>query len=209
MALSADDVQATGGEHGVVTLLPSAARRLADSLVRLGRQGVELGFEVSAEDAKVAETAGGYAKEMSEDYKRKQAQVLRDHLKKQDVVVTTALIPGKPAPRLIDASMVAEMKPGAVIVDLAVESGGNCELSEFGKIVVKHGVTIVGHPNVPSRIAVDASALYARNVLTFLTPLLDKETKALKIDLNDEVVKGMLLTREGAVVHPALAGGGT
>ncbi|MCX7354276.1 MAG: Re/Si-specific NAD(P)(+) transhydrogenase subunit alpha [Alphaproteobacteria bacterium] len=165
--------------------------------------------EVSAEDAKVAETAGGYAKEMSEDYKRKQAQVLRDHLKKQDVVVTTALIPGKPAPRLIDASMVAEMKPGAVIVDLAVESGGNCELSEFGKIVVKHGVTIVGHPNVPSRIATDASALYARNLWSFVSLLIDAKEKALKIDWEDEIVKGMLLTREGAVVHPALAGGGT
>lgn len=165
--------------------------------------------EVSAEDAKAAETAGGYAKEMSEDYKRKQAQVLRDHLKKQDVVVTTALIPGKPAPRLIDASMVAEMKPGAVIVDLAVESGGNCELSELGKVVVKHGVTIVGHPNMPSRIATDASALYARNLWSFLSLLIDAKEKALKIDWEDEIVKGMLLTREGAVVHPALAGGGT
>jgi H+-translocating NAD(P) transhydrogenase subunit alpha len=163
---------------------------------------------VSAEDAKAAETEGGYAKEMSEDYKRKQAQVLRDHLKKQDVVVTTALIPGRPAPRLIDASMVAEMKPGAVIVDLAVESGGNCELSELGKIVVKHGVTIVGHPNVPSRIAADASALYARNLWSFLSLLIDAKEKALKIDWEDEIVKGMLLVREGIVVHQALAGGG-
>ena len=164
--------------------------------------------EVSAEDAKAAETAGGYAKEMSEDYKRKQAQVLRDHLKKQDVVITTALIPGKPAPRLIDASMVAEMKPGAVIVDLAVEAGGNCELSEMGKIVVKHGVTIVGHANVPSRIATDASALYARNLWSFLSLLIDAKEKALKIDWEDEIVKGMLVARDGIVVHPTLAGGG-
>ncbi len=164
--------------------------------------------EVSAEDAKAAETAGGYAKEMSEDYKRKQAQVLRDHLKKQDVVITTALIPGKPAPRLIDASMVAEMKPGAVIVDLAVEAGGNCELSEFGKIVVKHGVTIVGHANVPSRIATDASALYARNLWSFLSLLIDAKEKALKIDWEDEIVKGMLVVRDGIVVHQGLAGGG-
>ncbi|MHB1217318.1 MAG: Re/Si-specific NAD(P)(+) transhydrogenase subunit alpha [Alphaproteobacteria bacterium] len=163
--------------------------------------------EVSAEDAKAAETAGGYAKEMSEDYKRKQAQVLRDHLKKQDVVVTTALIPGRPAPSLIDASMVAEMKPGAVIVDLAVEAGGNCELSEFGKTVVKHGVTIVGHPNVPSRVATDASALYARNLWSFLSLLIDAKEKALKIDWEDEIVKGMLLTRDGIVVHKALDGG--
>ncbi len=164
--------------------------------------------EVSAEDAKAAETSGGYAKEMSEDYKRKQAQVLRDHLKKQDVVITTALIPGKPAPRLIDASMVAEMKPGAVIVDLAVEAGGNCELSEFGKIVVKHGVTIVGHANVPSRIATDASALYARNLWSFLSLLIDAKEKALKIDWEDEIVKGMLIARDGIVVHPTLGGGG-
>ena len=164
--------------------------------------------EVSAEDAKAAETSGGYAKEMSEDYKRKQAQVLRDHLKKQDVVITTALIPGKPAPRLIDASMVAEMKPGAVIVDLAVEAGGNCELSEFGKIVVKHGVTIVGHANVPSRIATDASSLYARNLWSFLSLLIDAKEKALKIDWEDEIVKGMLIARDGIVVHPTLAGGG-
>ena len=164
--------------------------------------------EVSAEDAKAAETAGGYAKEMSEDYKRKQAQVLRDHLKKQDVVITTALIPGKPAPRLIDASMVAEMKPGAVIVDLAVEAGGNCELSEMGKIVVKHGVTIVGHANVPSRVATDASALYARNLWSFLSLLIDAKEKALKIDWEDEIVKGMLVVRDGIVVHQGLAGGG-
>ena len=164
--------------------------------------------EVSAEDAKAAETSGGYAKEMSEDYKRKQAQVLRDHLKKQDVVITTALIPGKPAPRLIDASMVAEMKPGAVIVDLAVEAGGNCELSEFGKIVVKHGVTIVGHANVPSRIATDASSLYARNLWSFLSLLIDAKEKALKIDWEDEIVKGMLIARDGIVVHKALGGGG-
>ncbi|MGE0096566.1 MAG: Re/Si-specific NAD(P)(+) transhydrogenase subunit alpha [Alphaproteobacteria bacterium] len=164
--------------------------------------------EVSAEDAKAAETAGGYAKEMSEDYKRKQAQVLRDHLKKQDVVITTALIPGKPAPRLIDASMVAEMKPGAVIVDLAVEAGGNCELSEFGKIVVKHGVTIVGHANVPSRVATDASALYSRNLWSFLSLLIDAKEKALKIDWEDEIVKGMLIARDGIVVHPTLGGGG-
>lgn len=165
--------------------------------------------EVSAEDAKAAETAGGYAKEMSEDYKRKQAEVLREHLKKQDVVVTTALIPGKPAPRLISAEMVAEMKPGAVIVDLAVEAGGNCEMSEFGKTVVKHGITIVGHANMPSRVATDASALYARNLWSFLSLLIDAKEKALKIDWEDEIVKGMLLTRDGAVVHPALAGGGT
>ena len=126
-----------------------------------------------------------------------------EHIKKQDIVITTALIPGRPAPRLITSEMVHSMRPGSVIIDLAVEAGGNCPLSEPGKVVVKHGVTLVGHLNVPSRIAVDASALYSKNLLNFLTPMIDKDTKLLKIDANDEIVKGTLLTRDGAVVHSA------
>jgi NAD(P) transhydrogenase subunit alpha len=156
--------------------------------------------EVDETATKEAETKGGYAKEMSEDYKQKQAAVLRETLKKQDVAITTALIPGKPAPVLISEEMVREMKPGSVIVDLAVEAGGNCPLSEFGKVVVKHGVTIVGHANYPSRIAVDASALYARNLFNFLSPF--GKAGALEIAWDDELVKGTLLTRDGAIVHP-------
>jgi len=159
---------------------------------------------VDPEAMKDAQTAGGYAKEMSEDYKKKEQAVIAEHIKKQDVVITTALIPGKPAPRLVTEEMVKSMSPGSVIVDLAVEAGGNVALSEPGKVVVKHGVKIVGHRNVPGRVAVDASALYAKNLLNFITPLVDKQTKALKIDWEDEIVKGTLVTRDGRVVHPML-----
>ena len=158
------------------------------------------------DEFKHAQTAGGYAKEMSDDYKRQQQALMADTIKKQDIAICTALIPGRPAPVLITEEMVKTMKPGSVIVDLAVEQGGNCPLSEAGRVVVKHGVKLVGHLNVPSRIAVDASALYARNLLAFLTPLIDKETKALKIDRNDEIVKATLLTADGQVVHSAVQG---
>lgn len=163
---------------------------------------------VEDEEFKQAETAAGYAKPMSAEYQKKQAALVAEHIKKQDVVITTALIPGRPAPVLVSEEMVTSMKPGSVIVDLAVEQGGNCPLSEPGKVVVKHGVTLVGHLNMPSRIAVDASALYARNLLSFLTPLIDKETKALKINWDDEIIRGTALTRDGQVVHPAFAPAG-
>lgn len=155
---------------------------------------------------KDAETSGGYAKEMSEDFKRKQAQVIADHVKKQDIVITTALIPGKPAPQLVSAEMVESMKPGSVIIDLAAEAGGNCALTEPGKVVVKNGVKIVGHLNVPGRLPKDASALFARNVFNFLSPHVDKATKALNFQWDDETVKGTLVTRDGKVVNPMLAG---
>ncbi len=162
---------------------------------------------VMDEEFKQAQTAGGYAKEMSAEYKQKQAALIGETIKKQDIVICTALIPGRKAPVLVSEDMVKTMKPGSVIVDLAVEQGGNCPLSELGKIVKKHGVTLVGHANVPSRIAVDASALYARNLVNFLTPLVDKTAKALKIDLDDEIVKGSLLTHGGKIVHPQFAAG--
>ena len=158
---------------------------------------------VDSEEAKQAETAGGYAKEMSDEYKKQQAALIAETLKKQDIAICTALIPGRKAPTLITEAMVKSMKPGSVIVDLAVEQGGNCEASEPGKVVQKHGVTIVGHLNVPGRLPVDASALYAKNLLNFVTLLIDKETKALKIDLEDEIVKGTLVTQDGQIVHPA------
>jgi len=159
---------------------------------------------VENEETKAAETAGGYAKEMSDDYKRQQAELIAETIKKQDVVITTALIPGRPAPKLVSEAMVRSMKPGTVIVDLAVEQGGNCALSKPGEIVEVGGVTIVGHLNLPSRIAVDASALYARNLLNFLTPLVDKETKALKLNREDEIVKASVVTDGGQIVHPQL-----
>ena len=164
-------------------------------------------IEVVDEDADSAETAGGYAKEMGEDYQRRQGELLHETLKGQDIAICTALIPGRTAPTLITAEMVVDMKPGSVIVDLATETGGNCELSEHGKVVVKHDVSIVGHANVPGRVAVDASALYARNLLNFLSPMIDAESKDLAIDWEDEVNTGACVTRDGKVVHPLLTEG--
>ena len=160
---------------------------------------------VEDEEFRQAETAGGYAKEMSDAYKTKQAALIAETIPKMDLVITTAAIPGRPAPKLVSADMVKSMKPGSVIVDLAVETGGNCELSQAGKVATKNGVKIVGHYNVASRLAADSSQLFARNVLNFLQLLIDKESQELVIDLEDEIVKGTLVTRDGAVVHPALA----
>ena len=160
---------------------------------------------VEDEEFKAAETAGGYAKEMSAEYRAKQAALVADHIKAQDIVVTTALIPGRKAPVLVTEEMVRTMKPGSVIVDMAVEQGGNCPLSEYGKVVEQHGVKIVGPANLPAELPTDASSLFALNLLNFITPMVDKETKALKIDLEDEVVKGTLVTRDGQIVHPSLS----
>ena len=166
-------------------------------------------LEVDPEMEKDAQTEGGYAKEMPPEYFEKQKQVVAEHIKKQDVVITTALIPGRPAPVLVTEEMVRSMPDGAVIIDLAVEAGGNCPLSELGKVVIKHGVSIVGHDNVPGRLAENASSLYAKNIINFLTPLVDAESKEMAIDWEDEIIQGTLICRDGAVVHPALAGGGS
>jgi NAD(P) transhydrogenase subunit alpha len=160
---------------------------------------------VEDEEFKQAETAGGYAKEMSKEYQAKQAALVADHIKKQDIVITTALIPGRPAPRLVSKEMVASMRPGSVIVDLAVERGGNVEGAKAGQVVDVGGVKIVGHANVPGRLAASASALYAKNLLTFLDSMIDKKTKALAVNWDDEIVKGTALTRDGAVIHPSFA----
>jgi H+-translocating NAD(P) transhydrogenase subunit alpha len=159
---------------------------------------------IAVEDAefKQAETAAGYAKEMSKEYQAKQAELVAEHIKKQDIVITTALIPGRPAPRLVSAAMVRSMRPGSVIVDLAVERGGNCELAKAGEVVDVGGVKVVGHLNVPGRLAATASSLYAKNLYAFLEILVDKNTKSLAIDWNDEIVKATALTRDGAIVHP-------
>jgi len=158
---------------------------------------------VENDEFKQAETAGGYAKEMSDDYKRQQAALVAEHIKKQDIVITTALIPGRKAPVLVTAEHVASMKPGSVIVDLAVERGGNVEGSKPGEVVrTANGVTIVGHTNYPSRVAVDASLLYAKNLLALLQSLHDKE-KGVAVNWDDEIVKAIALTRDGQVVHPA------
>ncbi len=158
---------------------------------------------VEDEEFKQAETAAGYAKEMSKEYQAKQAALVAEHVKKQDIVITTALIPGRPAPRLISADMVKSMKPGSVVVDLAVERGGNVELVKPGEVSEVNGVKIVGYLNVPGRLAASASSLYARNVYAFLEILIDKNAKALAINWDDEIVKATALTRDGAVVHPS------
>jgi NAD(P) transhydrogenase subunit alpha len=160
---------------------------------------------VEDEEFKQAETAAGYAKEMSKEYQAKQAALVAEHLKKQDIVITTALIPGRPAPRLISREMVLSMRPGSVIVDLAVERGGNCELAKPGDVVIVNDVKIVGHLNVPGRVAASASSLYARNLFAFLEVLVDKKQKTLAVNWDDEIIKATALTRDGAVIHPSFA----
>jgi NAD(P) transhydrogenase subunit alpha len=152
------------------------------------------------------EGAGGYATEMSDEYKAAQAELVSGHIARQDIVITTALIPGRPAPRLISDAQLASMRPGSVVVDLAVEQGGNVEGSAPGEVAERHGVRIVGHRNVPSRLAADASALYARNLYNFLSAFWDKEAGRPLLPDEDEIVKGVRLTRGGAVVHERLGG---
>ncbi len=164
-------------------------------------------LEVDPEMEKNAQTEGGYAKEMPPEYFEKQKQVVSEHIKSQDLVITTALIPGRSAPVLVTEDMVKTMKHGSVIVDLAVEAGGNCPLSQLGEVVVKHGVTLVGYDNVPGRLAKDASLLFAKNLLNFLSPHVDQEKKDLNFDWEDETVAGTLLCRDGKVIHPMLTGG--
>ena len=157
---------------------------------------------VEDEEFKAAETAGGYAKEMSKEYQAKQAALVAEHIKKQDIVITTALIPGRPAPRLISKDMVTSMRPGSVVVDLAVERGGNVEGVSPDMVTEVNGVKIVGYRNVPGRLAATASSLYAKNVFAFLELLIDKKTKTLAVNWDDEIIKATALTRDGAVVHP-------
>ncbi len=158
---------------------------------------------VEDEEFLQAQTAGGYAKEMSKEYQAKQAALTAAHIAKQDIVITTALIPGRPAPKLISAEMVASMRPGSVIIDLAVERGGNCALAKPGEIfITDNGVKIVGHLNVPGRLAATSSSLYAKNLLAFVETMIDKEKKEIAVKWDDELVKATLLTRDGAVVHP-------
>lgn len=158
---------------------------------------------VEDEEFKQAETAGGYAKEMSAEYQAKQAALVAAHIAKQDIVITTALIPGRPAPKLVSRAMVESMKPGSVVIDLAVERGGNCEIAVPGQVVDHHGVKIVGHLNVPGRLAASASALYARNLYAFVETLIDRETKSVAVKWDDELVRATCLTRDGAIVHTA------
>jgi H+-translocating NAD(P) transhydrogenase subunit alpha len=160
---------------------------------------------VDEEKMKAAETSGGYAKEMDDDFKQKQAAAVAAEVAKSDILITTALIPGRPAPKLVSADMVRSMKAGSVIVDLAVETGGNVAGSVKDQVITTdNGVIILGHSNVPARLPRDASALFAKNVFNFVTLMVEKGTGALKINFDDELVKGTLITKDGAVIHPAL-----
>jgi NAD(P) transhydrogenase subunit alpha len=158
------------------------------------------------DEFKQAETAAGYAKPMSPEYQAKQAALVAEHIKKQDIVITTALIPGRKAPVLVTEAMIQTMKPGSIIVDLAAEQGGNTPLSKPDEVIEVHGVTIMGHTNLPARLAVDTSSLYSRNLLNFVSLIVDKKTGALALNWDDEIVKGAGLTRGGEIVHPALKG---
>jgi NAD(P) transhydrogenase subunit alpha len=158
------------------------------------------------DEFKQAETAAGYAKPMSAEYQAKQAALVAEHIKKQDIVITTALIPGRKAPVLVTEAMIGTMKPGSVIVDLAAEQGGNTPLTQADQVIETHGITIMGYTNLPARLAVDTSSLYARNLFNFVALIVDKKTGALALNWDDEIVKGAGLTRGGEVVHPSLKG---
>ncbi len=161
---------------------------------------------VMDEEFRNAQTAGGYAKEMSSDYQARQAALVAETIRKQDMVITTALIPGRKAPVLVSEEMIRSMKPGSVIVDLAAEAGGNTALTRPDEVIEVHGVTILGYTNLPGRLAADSSALYARNLFNFISLIVDKKSGAMAVDWNDEIIKGALVTRDGATTHPALRG---
>ncbi len=162
---------------------------------------------VEDEEFKQAQDAGGYAKEMSAEYQRKQAELVASHIGNQDIVITTALIPGRPAPRLISRAMVESMKPGSLIVDLAAERGGNVEVTKPGEIVEHRGVTVIGLLNMAGRVPGNASSLYARNLYAFIEPMIDKKEGKLAIKWDDEIVQGTLIAKDGRIVHPRLKGG--
>lgn len=191
---------ATAKRLGAVVSAFDVRAVVKEQVMSLGAKFVEVAASADAE------TSGGYAKEMDEDYKKRQAEALAEVIKTQDIVISTALIPGKPAPELITSAMVASMKAGSVIVDLAAANGGNCKLTKADALVkTENGVTIIGYTNMPSRAASDASPLYARNLQTFvMTLMFDKETKTLNVLSDDELIKGTLVTKGGAVVHAAL-----
>lgn len=190
---------ATAKRLGAVIEAFDVRPAVKEQVESLGAKFVEV--PLTDEEKKKAETAGGYATEMSEDYKRRQGELIQERAAAADIIITTALIPGRPAPVLISEETVKAMKPGSVIVDMAVEAGGNCPLSELGKTVVKHGVHLIGVANLPGLVAADASALYARNLLNFLNLILDAQTGELKINREDEIIDGSLVCMTGEVIN--------
>lgn len=191
---------ATAKRLGAIVSATDVRRAAAEQVESLGGTFVM----VEADEGESGETAGGYAKEMSADYRKRQAALVTEHIAKQDIVICTALIPGRPAPELVSKKMLEGMKPGSVLVDLAVEQGGNCKLSKAGKVTDHKGVKLVAHENVPGRLAGNASDLYARNLYNFLDAFFDKEKKELALDWEDEIIAGIGLTKGGDIVHPAL-----
>ncbi|MEH6691818.1 MAG: Re/Si-specific NAD(P)(+) transhydrogenase subunit alpha [Pseudorhizobium pelagicum] len=192
---------ATARRLGAVVTATDVRPAAKEQVASLGAKFIA----VEDDEFKAAETAGGYAKQMSEAYQAKQAALVAEHIAKQDIVITTALIPGRPAPRLVTRAMLAAMKPGSVAVDLAVERGGNIEGSVKGSVATVEGVTVIGYYNVPGRVAASASALYAKNLFAFLETMIDRETKTFSINADDELVKATMLTQGGKVVHPNFA----
>ena len=191
---------ATARRLGAVVTATDVRPAAKEQVASLGAKFVA----VEDDEFKQAETATGYAKPMSAEYQAKQSELVAAHIAKQDIVITTALIPGRPAPKLVSEAMVKSMRAGSVIVDLAVERGGNVALAKAGETVMTaNGVKIIGHLNVPGRVPASASALYAKNLFSFLETMIDKTTKALAINWEDELVKATNLTRDGAIVHPA------
>ena len=192
---------ATARRLGAIVTATDVRPAVKEQVASLGAKFIA----VEDEEFKQAETSGGYAKEMSDAYKKKQAALVAEHVKNQDIVITTALIPGRPAPKLISKAMIESMRPGSIIVDLAVERGGNAELAKPGEIVEHEGVRIFGKLNLPGSVPVNASSLYARNLQAFVEALIDKEKKTLVINFEDELVKGTLIARDGAIVNAMIA----
>jgi len=191
---------ATARRLGAIVTATDVRPAVKEQVASLGAKFIA----VEDEEFKQAETAGGYAKEMSDAYKQKQAALIADHVKNQDIVITTALIPGRPAPKLISKAMIESMRPGSILVDLAVERGGNVELAKPGEIVEHSGVTIMGKLNLPGLVPDNASSLYARNLFAFVDLLIGKESKAVEVPWDDDIVKGTLIARDGAIVHPII-----
>jgi NAD(P) transhydrogenase subunit alpha len=192
---------ATARRLGAIVTATDVRPAVKEQVASLGAKFIA----VEDEEFKQAETAAGYAKEMSDEYKKKQAALVADHVKTQDIVITTALIPGRPAPKLISKSMIESMRPGSIIVDLAVERGGNAELATAGEVVEHNGVRIMGNLNLPGAVPVNASSLYARNLLAFVEPMIDKKTGALAVNWDDELIRGTLIAKDGAIVNTMIA----
>jgi len=191
---------ATARRLGAIVTATDVRPAVKEQVASLGAKFIA----VEDEEFKQAETAGGYTKEMSDAYKQKQAALIAEHVKNQDIVITTALIPGRSAPKLISKAMIESMRPGSILVDLAVERGGNVELAKPGEIVEHSGVTIMGKLNLPGLVPDNASSLYARNLFAFVDLLIGKESKTVEVPWDDDIVKGTLIARDGAIVHPII-----